>query len=141
MTAPTPRPFDCRWPRTLRVSLRLGAAYDACFAVLMAAAPRLPARWLALPLPPLPAGAFYLWILAVLLLMLAALYLLAAAQPRRYAGVVVVGAAGRILGGAALLLAAARTAGLAGLLPLAAADLGFGLTHLAALGPFRPRSA
>jgi hypothetical protein len=126
--------FRCRLPRTLRWSLRLGALYDAVFAMLMVAAPRLPARLLGLPLPPLPAGAFYLWIMAVLLLMLATLYLLAAADPGRYAGVIAVAAAGRILGGCAFLIAAALSAGLAGLYPLAAADLALGITHAAAFG-------
>ena len=85
----------------------------------MVAAPRLPARLLGLPLPPLPAGAFYLWIMAVLLLMLGALYLLAAADPGRYAGVVAVAVAGRLLGGLAF---------------LAAADLAFGIAHAAGWG-------
>lgn len=130
-----------RWPRVLCWSLRLGALYDAAFAVLMVAAPRLPARLLHLPLPPLPAGAFYLWIMAVLLLMLATLYLLAAARPARYLGVIVVAAAGRILGAGAFLLAAADDPALAGLYPLAAADLALGLTHAAALLSRRPPAA
>jgi hypothetical protein len=121
-------------PRTLRWSLVLGALYDGAFAVLMVAAPRLPARLLGLPLPPLPAGAFYLWIMAVLLLMLAALYLLAAVDPDRYAGVLAVAVAGRLLGGLAFLIAAARSPGLAGLYPLAGADLALGITHAAAWG-------
>jgi hypothetical protein len=119
----------------LRASLVLGALYDAAFAVLMVAAPGLPARLLRLPLPPLPRGAFYLWIMAVLLLMLASLYLLASREPRRYAGVVAVAAGGRILGGLVLAAAAWRGPGLAGLLPLAAADLGFGLAHAACWRP------
>jgi hypothetical protein len=118
----------------LRWSLVLGALYDATFALLMVAAPRLPARLLGLPLPPLPAGAFYLWIMAVLLLMLAALYLLAAADPGRYAGVVAVAVAGRLLGGLAFLAAAALSPSLAGLYPLAAADLAFGIAHAAGWG-------
>src|ERR1700720_3650242 len=94
----------------LRGSLALGALYDAAFAVLMVTAPRLPARLLRLPLPPLPEAAFYLWIMAVLLLMLATLYLLAAAWGHP---------------------------GLQGLYPLAAADLGLGLAHAAFWWPIR----
>jgi hypothetical protein len=113
-------------------SLVLGALYDAAFAVLMVAAPRLPARLLRLPLPPLPAGAFYLWVLALLLLMLATLYLLAARDPRRYAGVVAVAAVGRILGGLTFFALAWRGGpGLGGLYPLAAADLALGVSHAA----------
>jgi hypothetical protein len=126
-----------RFPAPLRASLVLGAIYDAAFAVLMVAAPGVPARLLRLPLPPLPEGAFYLWILAVLLLMLAALYLLAAGEPRRYLGVVAVAAAGRILGGLVFLAAAWGHPGLGGLYPLAAADLGFGLAHAACGWPVR----
>jgi hypothetical protein len=121
----------------LRGSLAFGALYDAAFAVLMVAAPRLPARLLRLPLPPLPEAAFYLWIMAVLLLMLATLYLLAARDPRRYAGVVAVAAAGRVLGGLAFVAAAWGHPGLRGLYPLAAADLGLGLAHAAFWWPIR----
>lgn len=130
---------DRRHRRTalLRGSLALGALYDAGFAVLMVTAPRLPARLLRLPLPPLPEGAFYLWIMAVLLLMLASLYLLAARQPQRYAGVVIVAAAGRVLGALAFVAAAAGHPGLRGLYPLAAADLGLGLAHAAFWWPVR----
>lgn len=115
----------------LRASLVAGALYDLAFAVLMVAAPELPARLLHLPLPPLPRAAFYLWVLAILLAMLAALYLLAASDLRRYSGIVAVAAAGRVLGGIAFLLAARRGPDLGGLLPLAAADLAFGLAHAA----------
>jgi hypothetical protein len=115
----------------LRASLVLGALYDAGFAVLMVAAPEPTARRFGLPLPPLPAGAFYLWILAVLLLMLAACYGLAAHDSRRYSGIVRVAIGGRLLGGAVLLAAAWRHPGLGGLYPLAAADLGFGAAHAA----------
>lgn len=121
----------------LRASLVAGALYDAAFAVLMVAAPGLPARWLRLPLPPLPEGAFYLWVLAVLLLMLAALYLLAAREPSRYAGVVMVAAAGRVAGALAFVTAARLHPGLPGLYPLAAADLGLGLAHAAFRRPVR----
>jgi hypothetical protein len=115
----------------LRVSLLVGAVYDAAFAVLMLVAPQLPARLLALPLPPLPAGAFYLRILAVLLFMLAALYVCAARDPVRNRAVVAVAIGGRLVGGTALLASAWRGTGLDGLYPLAAADLGFGLAHAA----------
>ncbi len=115
----------------LRTSLVCGALYDAAFAVLMVAAPRLPARLLRLPLPPLPDGAFYLWTLAVLLLMLAAVYLLAARDPAQLQGVVAVAAAGRILGGLGFIALALRRPGLGGLYPLAAADLGLGIAHAA----------
>ena len=126
-----------RVPASLRASLALGALYDGAFAVLMVTAPGLPARLLRLPLPPLPEGAFYLWILAVLLLMLAALYLLAAGDPDRHGGIVAVAAAGRILGGLVFLAAARGHPGLAGLYPLATADLGFGLAHAACWWPVR----
>jgi hypothetical protein len=118
-----------RFLELLRGSLALGALYDFAFAVLMVAAPGLPARWLGLPLPPLPRGAFYLWVMAVLLAMLSSLYLLAARDTRRYSGIVVVAIAGRIAGGLAMAFAALRGPDLAGLWPLAAADLGFGLAH------------
>lgn len=126
-----------RFPASLRASLALGALYDAAFAVLMVTAPGLPASLLRLPLPPLPEGAFYLWILAVLLLMLASLYLLAAGDPGRNGGIVAVAAAGRIAGGLVFCAAAWGHPGLMGLYPLAAADLGFGLAHAACWWPVR----
>src|SRR5262245_44756051 len=73
-----------RFLTLLRASLLLGAVYDLGFAALMVAAPELPARWFDLPLPPLPRGAFYLWVMAVLLAMLACFYSLAARDTRRY---------------------------------------------------------
>lgn len=121
----------------LRGSLVLGALYDAVFAVLMIAAPQIPARILKLPLPPLPEGAFYLWIMATLLLMLAALYLAAAQDPRRYSAVIAVATAGRVLGALAFAVAAWRHPGLGGLLPLAAADLALGVSHAAFWWPIR----
>jgi uncharacterized membrane protein YvlD (DUF360 family) len=120
-----------RFVAPLAASLVAAALYDAGFAVLMVVAPRPTARLLGLPLPPLPEGAFYLWIMAVLLLMLAACYLLAAGDPQRYAGVVAAAIAGRTLGGLAFVVAAWGHPRLAGLYPLAAADLGFGLAHAA----------
>ena len=111
--------------RLLRVSLVLGALYDLGFAALMVAAPQVPARLFALPLP----ERFYLWLTAVLLSMLAVLYLVAAEDPRRYSAVVVVAAIGRCAGAAAFALAALGRPDLAGLWPLAAADLAFGVVH------------
>jgi hypothetical protein len=135
---PAKPPLRSRSPALLRGSLALGALYDAGFAVLMVAAPRPTANLLRLPLPPLPEGAFYLWVMAVLLLMLAALYLLAAADAGRYSGIVVVAVGGRLLGGLALAAAAMGHRGLAGLYPLAAADLGFGIAHALFWWPPRP---
>ena len=121
----------------LRGSLIAGAVYDLGFAMLMVAAPGVPARLFHLPLPPLPEGAFYLWVLAVLLTMLAALYLIAARDTRRYSGIVVVAIGGRLLGALAMTIAALRGPGLEGLYPLAAADAAFGLAHAAFWWPLR----
>jgi hypothetical protein len=121
----------------LRGSLVVGAVYDLAFALLMVAAPGVPARLLHLPLPPLPEGAFYLWVLAVLLTMLAVLYLVAARDTRRYSGIVAVAIGGRLLGALALAIAALRGPGLEGLYPLAAADAAFGLAHAVFWWPIR----
>ena len=121
----------------LRASLVAGAVYDLGFAVLMVAAPEVPARVLDLPLPPLPQGAFYLWILATVLAMLAALYLTAARDPRRYSAIIAVAIAGRTLGAAVLMAAFLRGPDLGGLLPLAAADFAFGAVHAASWWPIR----
>ena len=126
-----------RFLTLLRVSLVLGALWDATFALLLALAPEASARVFGLPLPPLPEGAFYLWIFAVVLLMLAAFYVLAARDPRRYSGILAVAIGGRLLGGAVLLFAALRPPGLPGLHPMAAADLAFGLSHAAFWLPIR----
>jgi hypothetical protein len=126
-----------RFLTLLRGSLMLGALYDLAFAVLMVAAPELPARWLGLPLPVLPRGAFWLWVMAVLLTMLACMYYLAARDTRRYSGLVVIAIGGRIAGGLAMALAALRGPDLAGLWLLAAADLGFGLAHAVLWWPLR----
>lgn len=126
-----------RFLALLRGSLVLGAVYDLAFALLMVAAPGVPARILHLPLPPLPEGAFYLWVLAVLLAMVAALYLLAARDTRRYSGIVAVAIAGRLLGALAMTIAALSGPGLEGLYPLAAADAAFGLAHAAFWAPIR----
>jgi hypothetical protein len=119
----------------LRGSLVAGAVYDLVFALLMVAAPGVPARILDLPLPA-PETMFYLWVLAVLLTMLAAFYLLAARDTRRYSGNVAVAIGGRLLGGLVLGIAAWRL-GLDGLWPLAAADAAFGVAHAAFWWPIR----
>lgn len=121
----------------LRASLVAGALYDIGFAILMVVAPRVPARMFGLPLPPLPEGAFYLWILATLLLMLASLYLAAAYDPRRYSAIIAVAVAGRALGALAFGIAILRGPDLGGLVPLAVADLAFSLVHAASWWPIR----
>ncbi|MFL6201552.1 MAG: hypothetical protein ACJ76J_20455 [Thermoanaerobaculia bacterium] len=126
-----------RFLTLLRASLVLGALWDVAFALLLSFAPEASARVFELPLPPLPEGAFYLWILGVILLMLAALYIQAARDTRRYSGIVAVAIGGRILGGLVLLLAALRPLGVPGLVPMAAADLGFGIAHAAFWLPIR----
>lgn len=118
----------------LRASLVAGALYDFGFAVLMVAAPQVPARLFGLPLP---RGAFYLWILATLLLMLAGLYLAAAYDPRRYSAIIGVAIAGRLLGAIAFAIAALRGPDLGGLVPLAVADLAFSAVHAASWWPIR----
>jgi len=81
--------------RLLRGSLVVGALYDLGFALLMVAAPGIPARLLHLPLP---GESFYLWLLAIFLCMLAILYLAAALDPRRQSAVIAVAIGGRFLG-------------------------------------------
>ena len=126
-----------RYLSWLRGSLVLGALYDLAFAVLMVAAPGVPARLLDLPLPP-PEAVFYLWVMATLLTMLGALYLLAARDTRRYSGIVAVAIGGRLLGGLVLAVAALRGPDLLdGLWPLAAADTAFGIAHAAFWWPIR----
>jgi hypothetical protein len=121
----------------LRGSLVAAALYDLGFAVLMVAAPQVPARIFDLPLPPLPRGAFYLWILATLLAMLALLYLAAAHDPRRYSAIIAVAIGGRMVGALVFLAAALLGPDLHGLLLLAAADFAFGAVHAAAWLPIR----
>jgi hypothetical protein len=135
MTSPFVRRF--RLLALLQGSLVAGALYDLAFAVLMATAPQVPARMLSLPLPPLPEGRFYLWIIAVFLAMLATLYLAAARDPRRYSAVIAVAIGGRVLGAAVFAAAALAGSGLGGLLPLAAADFAFGAVHAASWWPIR----
>jgi len=121
----------------LRASLLAGAVYDLGFAVLMVAAPQVPARMFNLPLPPLPRGAFYLWILATLLAMLASLYLAAAYDPRRYSAIIAVAIAGRAVGALAFAIAALIGPDLGGLVPLAVSDLTFSVVHAASWWPIR----
>jgi hypothetical protein len=135
LTSPYARRF--RLLTTLRASLVAGAVYDLGFAVLMVAAPEVPARLFGLPLPGLPRGAFYLWILATLLLMLALLYLAAAHDPRRHSAIIAVAIGGRVLGAAVFTAAALRGPDLDGLFPLAAADFAFGAVHAASWWPIR----
>lgn len=123
-----------RFLELLRLSLVLGALYDLAYALLMVAAPGVPARLLDLPLP---GEAFYLWILATLLTMLAILYLIAARDTRRYSGIVAVAIGGRLAGGLVFLVAALLQPDLGGLYALAAADLAFGLAHAALWLPIR----
>jgi hypothetical protein len=135
LTSPFVRRF--RLLALLRASLVAGAVYDLAFAALMVVAPAVPARIFDLPLPPLPRGAFYLWILATLLSMLAFLYLAAAYDPRRYSAIIAVAIGGRMVGALAFLIAALLGPDLRGLLPLAAADFAFGAVHAAAWLPIR----
>lgn len=137
MTATSPFARRFRLLALLRASLMAGAVYDLAFAVLMVVSPQMPARIFALPLPPLPRGAFYLWILATLLSMLALLYLAAAYDPRRYSAIIAVAIAGRWVGALAFAVAALLGPDLRGLLPLAAADFAFGAVHAAAWLPIR----
>jgi hypothetical protein len=135
MTSPFVRRF--RLLGLLRGSLVAGAVYDLVFTVLMVAAPQIPARILNLPLPPLPEGRFYLWIMATLLLMLAALYLAAAYDPRRYSAIIAVAIGGRAVGALAFAAAALTGSGLGGLWPLAAADFGLSVLYAASWWPIR----
>lgn len=132
--ATIPVPADrARLLGLLRSSLIVGAVYDLIFAALMVLAPEIPARLLHLPMP---GEAFYLWLMAIFLTMLSAFYLLAAYDPTSYRGNIAVAIGGRTAGGLALLLAAVDS-GLAGLYPLAAADLFFACVHGVLWWPFR----
>ncbi len=74
---------------------------------------------------------FYLQLLATLAALLGCYYLLAASDVRRYSGIVVLAISGRLLVGLVLLFAAASDPGLAGLNPLACAEILFGAVHAA----------
>ncbi len=135
LTSPYVRRF--RLLSLLRASLIAGAVYDLGFAVLMVAAPEALARLFRLPLPPLPRGSFYLWILATLLAMLAGLYLVAAHDPRRYSAIIGMAIGGRFLGAFLFTVMALRGPDLGGLYPLAAADFAFGAAHAVSWWPIR----
>ncbi len=137
MTLMSPYARRFRLLTLLRASLIAGAVYDLGFAVLMVAAPEALARLFRLPLPPLPRGSFYLWILATLLGMLALLYLVAAHDPRRYSAIIGVAIGGRFLGALLFALTALRGPDLGGLYPLAVADFVFGAIHAASWWPIR----
>jgi hypothetical protein len=119
--------------RLLRLSLIAGAVYDFVLAALLAFAPDLPAQLLGVPPP---GEDFYLWLIAVIVAMLGAFYLLAAYDPVAYRGNVAVAIAGRAAAGVVLGMAARRS-GLAGLYPLAAADLLFAAAHAGFWWPVR----
>lgn len=118
----------------VRLGLVVGALYDFGFAALMTLAPAWTSRTFAVPLPE---PTFYLGLIAVFLVMLGTLYLAAAQDPRRYSAIVVVAIGGRFLGFVALAAAAAGDPALAGLWPLAIADLAFSLAHAATWIPLR----
>jgi hypothetical protein len=120
--------------RLLRGGLLVGALYDLGFAVLMVAAPNLPARWFHLPLP---GESFYLWLCAVLLAGLALMYLLAAHAPHRFSGNIAVAILARGLGFVALGWAAFGRPDLAGLWVVALVDLGFAAVHAVSYLPLR----
>ena len=105
LTDMPPRRFS---PTALSWSLRAGAAYDALFALLLAAFPRQIAAVFRLPLP---GERFYLWLIAVFLLSLGVFYILV--------GAAVIGAA------------AVGRPDLGGLWAIAGGDLLFGAAHLA----------
>ncbi len=118
----------------LRASLALASAFNLGFAVLLFAAPGVPARWLRVTVPGDPV---YLWLLASLLAMLSCLYLLAARDPRRYSGVILVAIGGRALEALVLGAGAAARPELSGLWLLAGVDLFFSASHAATWLPLR----
>ncbi len=134
MSSKTTSRHRFRFQRWLSWSLVAGALYDLIFAVIMVAAPQIPARVLNLPMP---GETFYLWLMAIFLVMLASLYLAAAINPRRYSAVIAVAIGGRIAGAVAFLVAAGGRPELSGLYPLAAADAAFGIAHLLFWLPLR----
>ncbi len=119
----------------LRASLGLAGAFNLAFAVLLFAAPGVPARWLRVAVPATPA--VYVWLLASLLLMLSWLYLLAARDPRRYSGIILVAIGGRALEALVLGAGAATRPELSGLWVLAGLDLAFSASHAATWLPLR----
>ncbi len=118
----------------LRASLGLASAFNLGFAVLLFAAPEVPARWLRLAAPEQPA---FPWFLASLLLMLSVLYLLAAQDPRRYSGIILVAIGGRALEALVLGVGAASRPELSGLWMLAGVDLVFSASHAVTWLPLR----
>jgi len=121
--------------RVLAATLVAGAVYDYLFAALFVFAPGFLAVTFDLPLP---AEAFYLRLLAVLLVMVGTMYLVAARDPASYRPLVAIAIAGRLLGAIGLAASAYGRSDLAGLWPPAAGDLAFALAHaLAARGIWR----
>lgn len=118
----------------LRASLGLASAFNLGLALLLFAAPEVPARWLHLAAP--GPGA-YLWFLASLLAMLSALYLVAAQDPRRYSGIILVAIGGRALEALVLGIGAASRPELSGLWMLAGVDLAFSASHAVTWLPLR----
>ena len=123
----------------LRGEPRAGRALRPRLRGLMVAAPEVPARVFDLPLPPLPEGAFYLWIWPSLAHH--ARRALPARGPRpaplqrhRRGGDRRPDPGRRSCSSARR---RSRAPGLAGLCPLAAADLAFGLAHAAFWWPIR----
>lgn len=127
-------PRHGRLLRLLRISLVAGALYDLVFAATMVVAPELPERLLDLPQPGEP---FYLWLIATFLTMLAGFYLFAAFDPISYWGNIVLAIVGRTCGALVLGLAAWSDPALAGLVPLAVADLLFAVLHAVFWWPIR----
>lgn len=113
-------------------SLRAGAAYDALFALLLFAFPGPIAGLFRLPLP---GERFYLWLIALFLLSLGAFYILVAREPLALRAFVRLAIAIRLAGGVVIGAAALGRPDLAGLWAIAAADLLFGLAHLALAPP------
>ncbi len=120
-----PRRFS---PTALSWSLRAGAAYDALFALLLAAFPRQIAAVFRLPLP---GERFYLWLIAVFLLSLGVFYILVARKPAERRDFLRLAIATRLVGAAVIGAAAVGRPDLGGLWAIAGGDLLFGAAHLA----------
>lgn len=120
----------------LKLSLRVGAAYDFFFAAVMLLAPGLPERLLGLRPP---GDDYFLWLIAVFLCMLGGFYLLAAYDPRSYRGNIDIAIVGRSLGFAALAAGAMSDPALAGLWVLALGDLFFAVVHAVCWLPIRKK--